>query len=159
MPVPVPEAPVHVIVYVVDVVGFTVTEPVVAPCVSNCELEQYSAFADPHEIVTAPPLPTADGVAVKLVIEGGAVAAATVTVALFVAVPPAPVQETEYEVVDPGATETLPEIAPPVLKPVPVQEVALVDDHVRSEEFPLVIEDGDADNDAVVCVGGVYVRV
>lgn len=45
------------------------------------------------------------------------------------------------------------------MNPVPVQEVALVDDHVRSDEFPLVIEDGDADNDAVVCVGGVYVRV
>ena len=40
VPVPVPVAPVQDSVYVVDVVGFTVLVPDVAPSVSNCALEQ-----------------------------------------------------------------------------------------------------------------------
>ena len=38
-----------------------------------------------------------------------------------------------------GETDTDPEVVPPVEKPVPVQEVALADDHVSVEDWPLVM--------------------
>ncbi|MDE2022057.1 MAG: hypothetical protein KGI71_04100 [Patescibacteria group bacterium] len=44
-----------------------------------------------------------------------------------------------------GLTVTVFEVAPPVEKPVPVQEVALLELQVRVEEEPLVIEVGEAE--------------
>ena len=54
------------------------------------------------------------------------------------AVNEAPLQVTIYVVVDLGATETLPDIAPPVLKFVPVHDVPF-EDQVSLEVFPVVI--------------------
>jgi hypothetical protein len=48
-----------------------------------------------------------------------------------------------------GETLVEPEIAFPVEKPVPVHEAAFVEDHVRVDEPPCVIDVGFADNDAV----------
>jgi hypothetical protein len=63
-------------------------------------------------------------------------------------------------VVLPGATATLPLVAPPVEKFVPVHELALVDDQVRVEEFPAMMEDGLAVSVAVGgTAGGVKVQV
>ena len=75
--------------------------------------------------------------------------AVTVTVAERESLPPAPVQVTEYVVEDDGETETLPDVAPPVENPVPVQEVALADDHVSVEEFPFIMLVGLAESAAV----------
>jgi|GEM_PF-4781463 len=61
------------------------------------------------------------------------------------AVPPAPVQEAVYVVADDGDTDVLPEVAPPVEKLVPVQEVALEELQVSVEEFPCVTEVGDTE--------------
>lgn len=60
--------------------------------------------------------------------------AETVTVVLRVAVPPAPLHDTEYCVVELGETLRVPLVAPPVLKLVPVHDVALVDDHVSVDD-------------------------
>ncbi len=51
-------------------------------------------------------------------------------------VPPVPVQVTLYVVVEDGETDTVPEVAFPVEKPVPVQEVAFVELQVSAEELP-----------------------
>ncbi len=56
----------------------------------------------------------------------------TVKVSESVAVPFAPVQDTEYVVVFAGETSTEPSVSPSVEKPVPVHEVAFSEDHVRS---------------------------
>jgi hypothetical protein len=61
----------------------------------------------------------------------------TVTVSFAVAERPYPfTQETEYEDVVEGETETLPEVAPPVVKPVPVQEAVLAEVQARVQEAP-----------------------
>jgi hypothetical protein len=87
-------------------------------------------------------------------------AGVTETVALADLVPPSPVQVTEYEVVLPGATATLPLFAPPVEKFVPVQELALVLDHVSVEELPAMMDEGLALSVAVGgTAGGVKVQV
>ena len=52
-------------------------------------------------------------------------------------------------VVEDGDTVAEPEVAPPVEKFVPVQEVASVDDQISEVEFPFVMVDAEADNDAV----------
>ena len=54
----------------------------------------------------------------------------TVSVSESVAVPPAPVHDNEYVVVVDGLTVTEPDVAFPVEKLVPVQDVAFADDHV-----------------------------
>lgn len=48
-----------------------------------------------------------------------------------------------------GATLSEPEIAPPVANPVPAHEVALVDDHDRVDDWPLVMDAGLAAREAV----------
>ena len=63
-------------------------------------------------------------------------------------VPPAPVQVREYVVVTVGLAVTDPEV-PDAVKPVPVQEVALEEDHVRVEDWPDVIVVGLAERVAV----------
>jgi hypothetical protein len=52
-------------------------------------------------------------------------------------------------VVTVGETDADPDVAPPVEKPVPVQEVAFVDDHVSVEDWPLVMLVGPAEREAV----------
>lgn len=52
-----------------------------------------------------------------------------------------------------GETETAPEVAPPVEKLVPVQEVVSVDDHETVEEEPRLIGFAESATDAVG-VGG-----
>lgn len=74
----------------------------------------------------------------------------TVTVALWFAVPPEPVQVTLYVVLVFGETETVPAVALPVEKLAPVHEVAFVEDHVIVELEPKAIDDGDAE---IVAVG------
>ena len=73
----------------------------------------------------------------------------TVTVALAEVVPAVPVQLIEYVVVAAGDTATDPEAVFPVEKLVPVQEVALVDDHVKVDDCPPVIKVGFATRFAV----------
>src|SRR3989338_1863285 len=73
----------------------------------------------------------------------------TVTLAFAVALPPVPLQETEYVVSADGETLTLPDVAPPVEKFVPVQDVAFVEDHARVEESPSVMDAGLAEREAV----------
>jgi hypothetical protein len=51
-----------------------------------------------------------------------------------------------------GETDADPDVALPVEKPVPVQEVAFADDHVSVEDWPLVMLVGLADSEAVVLV-------
>ncbi len=68
----------------------------------------------------------------------------TITVAEALAVPPLPVQATEYAVLTVGKTGAEPLTAPPVEKPVPAQEVALVDDQARVEDWPEIMLDGEA---------------
>ena len=68
----------------------------------------------------------------------------TVTVALSVSEPPGPVHWSVYVDVEPGETDTLPEVAPPVEKPPPVHEVASEEDQVRVEESPEAMVVGDA---------------
>ena len=75
--------------------------------------------------------------------------AVTVTVVLEFAVPPAPVQATEYVVVTVGETEDEPYVAPPVENPVPVQEAASVEDHESVEDWPEMILVGLAEREAV----------
>lgn len=70
-------------------------------------------------------------------------AADTVTVLDALPEPPVPVQVTVYVVVEPGETEFEPEVAVPLPKFFE-QEVAFVEDQVRVEEPPLVIEVGEA---------------
>ena len=71
------------------------------------------------------------------------------TVALADPEPPEPEQVTLYAVVADGVTATEPDVAFPVAKPVPVQELAFADDHVSVDETPEVTEAGDAERDAV----------
>jgi len=68
----------------------------------------------------------------------------TVIVSVSVAVPPGPVQDTEYVVVLEGVTMTEPDVAPPVEKPVPVHEVALVELHESDDKSPEIIAPGAA---------------
>ena len=79
-------------------------------------------------------------------------AVVTLTVTLSGAdVPPVPLQVTEY-VFDAvmAPVETLPEVAPPVLKPVPVHDVALVDHQVKVELPP---DDTDVGFAEILAVG------
>jgi hypothetical protein len=56
-----------------------------------------------------------------------------------------------------GLTARLPDVAPPVSKFVPVQDVAFVDDHVSVEELPCVMEIGFAERFAVVAAAAATV--
>ena len=66
----------------------------------------------------------------------------TVIVSVSVAVPPGPVQDTEYVVVLEGVTMTESDVAPPVENPTPVQDVALVELHESDDESPEIIAPG-----------------
>jgi len=84
---------------------------------------------------------TRSGVAVRVPV--GFVHAAPPTFALAEHVPPVPVQESVYAPETEVLTEPL--VAPPVEKPPPVQEVALVEDQVRVEGTVL----GEAESEQV----------
>ena len=56
-------------------------------------------------------------------------------------------------VVTEGVTTAVPEV-PEAVKPVPVQLVALVEDHVRVEDWPAVMEVGLAERETVGVEGG-----
>ena len=106
------------------------------------------ASVDDHDSVADDPDEIDVGLAVSVAVGIGA-DAVTVTVALLAGdVPLAPVHVTEYVVVTLGETETEPEV-PLAVKPVPVQDVALVEDQVRVEEFPETTEVGLAESEAV----------
>ena len=99
-------------------------------------------------------------VAVRLVgVEGGVVSGAcvTVTVTLWFAVPPLPIQLSVYvDVVVILAIDCEPEVVfVPVHPPLAVQEVALVELHVSVEELPLVTDVWLAER-VRVGVGAVY---
>lgn len=104
------------------------------------------AIFDPvHERVTGVPTPawTRFGDAVMEV--GPAPEQAppdTVIVASSVSVLLPLVQDTVYVVFDVGETERVPEVAPPVLNPPPVQDDALLELQVSVDELPEVIEVG-----------------
>ena len=84
--------------------------------------------------------------------------AVTVTVADWVALPPVPVQARVYVVATVGETGCVPETAfVPVHPPLAVHEVALVEDQVRVEELPCVIEAGLADS-VMVGIGAILVK-
>ena len=85
--------------------------------------------------------------------ELGGVVMPTETVALCVAVPPAPIHVSVYvPIVVRFVSVCVPEVAlVPDHAPDAVQEVALVPLHVSVDEFPMVIEVGDAE---MVMVGG-----
>ncbi|MGH9436704.1 MAG: hypothetical protein ACRD22_02110, partial [Terriglobia bacterium] len=85
--------------------------------------------------VEEPPEVIEVGLAVRVAVGVGA--AFTVTVACAAA----PEQFMEYVVLSVGETESEPDV-PFAVKPVPMQEVALVEDQVRVEEPPEVIEVG-----------------
>ena len=71
------------------------------------------------------------------------------------AVPPAPVQVTVYTVVTVGETLCVPLVGEPapVEKLVPVQEAALDDDHVSTDDWPVVIAGGNAVRSTVGALG------
>jgi hypothetical protein len=136
---------------VVETDGFTVADPEVALPVEKLVPAQEVAFEDDQVKVTAPPGATDVAEEERDAVGGGGV---TVRVRLAFAVPPAPVQETEYVVDVDGETEIVPEVAFPVENPVPVQEVAFVELQVSEAEFPCTIDAGDAPMDAVGGAGG-----
>ena len=70
----------------------------------------------------------------------------TVTVALLVVEPPVPVQVIEYVAVTVGVTVTEP-LVPEAPKPVPVHEVAPLEDQVSVVEAPLDMVEGFATNE------------
>ena len=129
------------------------TEPLVAlpePAVEKPLPVQDVVLVEDHESVAEPPEVIEVGEAVRLT-DG---AFMTVTVALPKAVIEPPLHEIEYVVVTVGLTVTEPLVAPPeppgdalppaVEKPLPVHEVALVEDQVSVAELPEVIEVGEA---------------
>gem|GEM_PF-1742356 len=100
--VAVPPAPVHDSVYVLVAVSAPVVcEPAVALVPDHApEAEQALASVDDQTSVAEPPLLTLGGLALKLTVGiGGGGVFATATVTDCVAVPPAPEQVSEYELV------------------------------------------------------------
>jgi hypothetical protein len=59
------------------------------------------------------------------------------------------------EKIEPVDTEPL--VAPPVLKPVPVHDVALVEPHVSVDALPELTLVGEAESDAVVGAAGTVI--
>ena len=112
-------------------------------------------FVDDHVRVEDCPLEIDVGFAVS---EAVGVMDVTVTVALVDADALPFEQVMKYVVVVGGVTLTEPEIAFPVEKPLPMQEVALVDDQVRVDDWPLVIDVGFAVSDTGIA-GAVTVTV
>lgn len=130
-------------------VGVTVTDPEITLPVVKPVPAQEVACVEPHVSVEDWPEEMEVGLAERVAV--GVETVPTVTVVLAVAVPPGPVQLMPYICVAAGDTVAVPDV-PEVVKPVPVQDVAFVELHVSTEDWPLVIEGGLADKDAVGCV-------
>ena len=81
----------------------------------------------------------------------------TTTAADRVVDPPPPVQVMAYVVLTVGETETDPE-TPVAEKAVPVQAVALVDDHDSVDEAPEAMLAGSAPNESIGAVGEAAAR-
>lgn len=69
------------------------------------------------------------------------------------AVPPPPVHDAVYVVDDDGATDTLPEVEPPLVKLSPVQDVAFDEVQLNVDDCPLYIDVGETET-AHVGAGG-----
>jgi hypothetical protein len=82
----------------------------------------------------------------------------TITAAVRVVDPPLPVQVMLYVVLTLGETKADPE-APDGLKPDPLQEVALVEDHERVDAAPGAMAPGLALNESVGAVGDASARL
>ena len=81
----------------------------------------------------------------------------TITVALALVLPPEPVHASVYDVLEVGEIDCVPLVAfVPVQSPEAVHEVALVEDHVSTEDWPEVTEVGFAER---ATVGGETVTV
>ena len=137
----------------------TGTVPLVSPPVEKPVPTQLVAFALPQVSWLVPP----SGIDVRSAPSVAPTDAPTVTVAPAGALvaPPTPVQVTEYAVVTPGITATVPFTAPPVENPTPVQLVASVLLQVKSLEPPSGMSVGTAASAAVtagptviVCAAG-----
>ena len=127
------------------------TVPETFPDVSKFVPTQDTAFEDDHVSVELEPEATEVGDADKVAVGPATVVEVTVTELLLV--PPAPVQLTVYVFVLLGETLKVPDVALPVEKFVPVQEVAFVEDQVRIDDAPLVTDVGLA---VIVAVGTVF---
>jgi hypothetical protein len=117
------------------------------------------AFVEDHVSVDDPPLATDCGLAVRDTV--GAGVAVTVTVADALCVPPGPVQERlKLLVLLNAPVDALPEVAlAPDQPPEAVQDVALVEDHVRIDDPPLATDVGFAEIETVGTGGGSGVPV
>jgi hypothetical protein len=133
---------------VVVVVGVTVTAPEIALPVGKPVPAQEVECVDPHVSIEDWPEEMEVGLADRVAV--GVETVPTVTVALAFAVPPGPVQTTLYVCVAVGDTLAVPDV-PEAVKPVPVQDVAFVELHVRVDDPPAVIEAGLAERVAVGC--------
>ena len=79
----------------------------------------------------------------------------TVTATDSVAVPPDPLQDNEYDDVEVGATDWMPDVARvPDHAPNAVQVDALLDDQFRLDDCPTVIDCGDAEIETVGAPSG-----
>jgi len=141
-----PPGPVQVAVYEVVVPGETSFVPEV-PLPETAVPEHEVAFVEDQVSVEDPPLVMVDGDAVRVTV-GVEPPAETMTVTDFEALPPGPVQVAVYEVLEPGETTFVPDVALPVTA-VPEHEVAFVEDQVSVEDPPLVMVDGDAVRETV----------
>jgi hypothetical protein len=92
---------------------------------------------------------------------GGGVAGVTLTVTVWVAVPPAPVQLSVKDVFEVSPLRTSVPVRPlaPLQPPVAVQLVAFVADQLRVEDPPLATEAGVAVSDTVGKGAGLTVTV
>src|SRR3954451_7259752 len=120
-------------------VGETASAPPMAPPVEKPVPVQEAALVEDQVRVELPPAMIEAGMAEREAVGAGV----TVTVALA----SAPEQLTEEGVVTVGERASEPPMAPPVEKPVPVQEAALVEDQVRVELPPAMIEAGMAERE------------
>jgi hypothetical protein len=119
------------------------------------EAVQLVAFELPQVSVLEPPCAMDVGEAVTVATTAGPTV--TVAAAGALAAPPAPVQVTEKAVVALGVTVSVPLVAPPVAKPLPVQLVASVLFQVSRLLPPLAIVVGDAVRVAVTAAPTVTV--
>jgi len=123
----------------VVVVGETLTEPDVPEAVKLVPVHEV-ASVDDHDKVDDWPVVIDVGFAVRVAV---GVAAVTETVAEALAEPPFPVQVIEYVVVWVGVTVTEP-LVPLAVKPLPVQEEAVVELQVRVDDPPEAMLVGEA---------------
>lgn len=91
---------------------------------SSSPVQVYAAVHDTESAAPTPPLP----------------------VPVHCDVPPAPVQDAVYVVLDDGETDVEPDVAPPVEKLVPVHDVAFEELQVSVDEFPCVTDVGDTES-------------